>query len=280
MKTRIYTKWSAALALILIMSAGAFSQSPPITTFGTSTYDGTTLSVPVKVSGFTNVGDISMKLNYDNTQLVYAGTVLNSGLIPANAVVLPVSDQTGLFRFSYSSATAIVLAAPTDVLLTINFTFKAGLTWVASPLTWSTAQGDCDMTPPAPGSFTPPISSTNLSTYFVNGGACTTPVPTITGPAGPNMQETVSSGITTGAIYSTEPGMTGYTWAVSPAGAITAGAGTNSVTVTWTNPTGQQWISVNYVTPGGCTAASPMVLLITYYPFAPEIVPTDRKSVV
>lgn len=100
------------------------------------------------------------------------------------------------------------------------------------------------------------------------------PVPTITGPAGPNMQENVTGGITTGVVYFTEPGMTGYNWAISPAGAITAGAGTNSVTVTWTNPTGQQWISVTYTDPLGCTAAAPTVLLITYYPFAPEIDPT------
>jgi spore coat protein A, manganese oxidase len=273
MKNKIYTKWVGALIALIMSSMTAIAQAPPVTSVGTATFDGTTLSVPVNVAGFINVGNISLGLTYDSSQLVYSGIILNTGLVQTNAVITPITIQTGVVRLGYTSATAVTLAAPANVLLTLNFTFKPGVTWVATPITFSTALGDCNMTPPAPGSFTPAISSLNFSTYFINGNVCTTPIPTITGPAGPNMQESVSGGVSS-IVYTTEAGMSGYTWATSPSGAITAGAGTNSVTVTWTNPTGQQWVSVNYTTPGGCTAPSPMVLLITYYPFSAEIDPT------
>ena len=92
-------------------------------------------------------------------------------------------------------------------------------------------------------------------------------VPTITGPAGVGMPESVSGGITIGAIYTTDPGQTGYFWSVSSAGVIQSGQGTESITVDWTNPTGQQFVSVIY--DGAVTAT----LIINYFPFAPPIDP-------
>jgi hypothetical protein len=61
----------------------------------------------------------------------------------------------------------------------------------------------------------------------------------------------------TGNVYSTEAGMTAYSWSVSAGGTITAGgsASSNSVTVTWNTP-GAQHVSVNYTTQNGCTATS------------------------
>jgi gliding motility-associated-like protein len=56
------------------------------------------------------------------------------------------------------------------------------------------------------------------------------------------------------ADYKTESGMSDYVWTIS-AGYISAGQGTNSVTVKWTIP-GIQRISVSYKTPEGCIASS------------------------
>lgn len=81
------------------------------------------------------------------------------------------------------------------------------------------------------------------------------PVPALT--AGPL---SVCAG-TTGVIYSTVSGMTGYTWTISSGGSITAGAGTNSITVNW-NTVGPQTISLNYTNGSGCSAASPSVFNI------------------
>jgi len=84
------------------------------------------------------------------------------------------------------------------------------------------------------------------------------PVPSITGPS--------SLCITTsGNIYSTEAGMTGYAWTVSPGGTIANGAGTNAISVTW-NVTGTQSVSVIYTDANGCTALNPTVYEITVNP--------------
>jgi hypothetical protein len=71
------------------------------------------------------------------------------------------------------------------------------------------------------------------------------PAPTITG------SNTVCQGLT--ATYSTQTGMSGYSWTVSSGGTIQSGAGTSSVVVKWNNA-GAQSVSVNYANSFGCSA--------------------------
>lgn len=75
------------------------------------------------------------------------------------------------------------------------------------------------------------------------------PVPTIAGPAAP------CQGVT-GNVYTTQSGMTGYTWTVSAGGTITAGATTNAITVTWTTA-GAKTVTVSYTNASGCAATTP-----------------------
>jgi hypothetical protein len=82
-----------------------------------------------------------------------------------------------------------------------------------------------------------------------------TPVPTITGPT-----ETCAGA--SPSTYTTESGMSNYTWIVSAGGSIVAGTGTNSVQVQW-NTTGTQTLSVNYNTAAGCPALNPTSLTIS-----------------
>jgi len=84
---------------------------------------------------------------------------------------------------------------------------------------------------------------------------CVAPVITITGAA------TTCSG-TAGYVYTTEAGMSGYSWNISAGGTITAGAGTNAITVTWNTP-GAQSVSVNYNNTFGCSAAVPLTYNVT-----------------
>ena len=83
------------------------------------------------------------------------------------------------------------------------------------------------------------------------------PVPTLTGLS------PVCVG-TTGVVYTTESGMSNYTWSVSAGGTITAGgdATSNTATITWSS-TGAQTVSVNYNDLNGCSAASPVVRNVT-----------------
>lgn len=80
------------------------------------------------------------------------------------------------------------------------------------------------------------------------------PVPAIIGPA--------MMCLNTSGNYVTEPGMTGYTWSVTPGGSITSGSGTREVTVLWT-ATGTQSLSVVYTDGNGCTASAPVVYPVT-----------------
>lgn len=366
MNAKIYTKISLPLFCLFLTAVNVFSQAPPITTVGPSTLIGVTVTVPVTVTGFTNVGDISLRLNYDATKLVYTGATLNTAL--SAAIITPTTNQSGVFRLSFTSGTAVVLANPTNTLLTLTFTVKAGVQGERCahiPLTWSTAQGDCDITPPAPGLFSPEITVSNMATYFINGFINVPPVPVITGPgapcdstpnitystlagmnnylwtvsaggnitngtgtntitvywitdgpqtvsvtysdplAGPASDPTVKNvvpvalpiptitgplvlglpavlgnGITDNQVYSTETGMMNYIWTVSTAGTIKAGQGSASINVKWTDPTGQQLVTVTYTVPGGCMPSKPAQLIINYNPFPQEIDPTTVKQFV
>jgi hypothetical protein len=88
--------------------------------------------------------------------------------------------------------------------------------------------------------------------------ACIYPVITITGPA------SICIG-STGNVYTTQTGFSNYQWTVSAGGTITAGAGTNSITVTW-NSAGSQSVSVNYQNIYGCAAVSPTIYNVTVNP--------------
>ncbi len=105
----------------------------------------------------------------------------------------------------------------------------------------------------------PPICSTPITgTATIN--VVAQPVPVITGP-------TNICAETTGHVYTTEAGMTNYTWVVSAGGTITAGGGTNNntVTVTW-NTGGAQNVSVLYTNASGCVASTPTVFPVNVYP--------------
>jgi len=79
--------------------------------------------------------------------------------------------------------------------------------------------------------------------------------------------------------YYTEAGMTNYVWNISPGGTITAGAVTNSILVTWFTA-GNQWVSVNYTTPSGCSAPSPTQFNVTVNPLPdPSGIITGTPSV-
>lgn len=83
------------------------------------------------------------------------------------------------------------------------------------------------------------------------------PVPTIAGPT----PVCVNS---SGRIYTTEAGMSNYNWTIN-GGTITAGAGTNAITVTW-NIVGAHFVTVTYTNLNGCNPASSSVFPVTVDP--------------
>jgi uncharacterized protein (TIGR02145 family) len=75
--------------------------------------------------------------------------------------------------------------------------------------------------------------------------------------------------------YSSQAGMSGYTWSVSPGNAITFSD--HAATATW-NVTGNGWIEVNYVDLNGCTAVTPTRVPVVVNP-SPVYTVTGSASV-
>jgi len=96
------------------------------------------------------------------------------------------------------------------------------------------------------------------------------PVPVITGPT----QTCFGS---TGVIYATAAGMTGYVWTIQ-GGVITTGQNTYTITVNWTTP-GPQWVRVTY-TENGCAAASPTQYDVTVNPLPVPVITGPNLSCV
>lgn len=118
------------------------------------------------------------------------------------------------------------------------------------------------------GSTIGPLTSNTYFRAIVKSGTCLEvysatilvtvnplPVPTISGPS------SVLEG-SSGNVYTTQTGMTAYTWVVSSGGIITAGSGTNTITVTWNSP-GAKTVNVNYTNVNNCTAATASVYNVT-----------------
>jgi hypothetical protein len=217
------------------------------------------------------------------------GTLTAGGTATSNTVTVTwntVGSQT--VSVNYTNAGGCTAAAPTVYNVTVNarptptitgpatacapspgnvYTTQAGMTnytWIVSAggtITAGTGTNAITVQWITAGAQTVCVNYTNGSGCSATVPACYTvtvnvrPVPTITGPA------SVCGGIS-GSVYTTEAGMSGYTWTVSAGGVITAGAGTNAITVTW-NTTGAQTVCVNYTNGSGCTATAPTCYSVT-----------------
>lgn len=90
--------------------------------------------------------------------------------------------------------------------------------------------------------------------------------PAITGPASVCLNSC-------GNIYTTQSGMTNYTWQISAGGTITAGGTLTSPTATvcW-NTTGAKTVSVNYNNATGCAGLTPAVYNVTVNPLPVPVI--------
>ena len=111
----------------------------------------------------------------------------------------------------------------------------------------------------------------SVAINYTNANGCTAQSPSVLNVTVNPLPSPTISGLvsvceaTTGVSYTTEGGMANYSWSVSAGGSITAGSGSNSVTVSWNAP-GAQSISVNYTNGFGCTANAPTTKNITVAP--------------
>ena len=228
----IYTTQTGMTNYIWSVSAG-----------GTITAGGGTANNTVTVT-WNTVGAQSVSVNYTNSNgctavspTVYP-VIVNPLQIPTvSGPGLVCNASTGNIYTTQSGMTGYTWTVTGGTITCGNGTASITVTWNLSGLqtvsvSYTTGTG---CTAPSPGTMTVVVIPL--------------PTPTITGP------NDICAG-STGVIYTTESGMSNYTWSISSGGITTAGAGTNSVTVSWITA-GTQTISVSYSNTFGCAAASP-----------------------
>jgi hypothetical protein len=149
------------------------SQVSPITTAPILTAcSGTDINVPVTVSGFNNIGAVSLTLNYDPAVLSF-----NSGSNTGNFPGLAIGGGSGTISIGgFSTDPDGFSLANGAVLCTLNFTSNGG----TSALSWNDEDGySCQYAGPL---GEPDLNDTPQATYYINGSveSCQTkPTPTI-----------------------------------------------------------------------------------------------------
>lgn len=224
-----------------------------VSTGGVITGGGTTTSPSVTVQWILP-GPQSVGVNYTNAT---GCQTVSPGILDVVVDTLPIPTITGPDSVCVATSGNIFYTEPG--MTGYDWTVSPGgeiINGAGSPLveiTWaySGAQSVSVV-------YTDEQGCTPATPFLFNVEVLPRPLPTITGP------EMTCVG-TSGYIYTTEPGMTGYVWSISPGGAITGGSGTRAVTVAW-NATGLQSISVEYTTLSGCASAAPTVKEVTVSP--------------
>lgn len=215
-----------------------------------------------------------------------SGGTITSGVGTNTVDVLWTVLGTGTISVNYTDGNGCTALSPTDYSVTVNnlpvptisgntsvcvglqqtYTTEAGMStysWIVSPS--GTITGGTGT-----NSITVLWNSAGPATVDVNytiGTGCTAPTPTqVSVTVHPLPAPTVSGLQTvcqnTTQTYTTEAGMTGYTWTVSSEGTITSGAGTNSINVLWSSA-GSGNLTVNYTDLNSCTAVSPVSYPVT-----------------
>ncbi|MEI7727811.1 MAG: T9SS type A sorting domain-containing protein, partial [Bacteroidota bacterium] len=224
---------------------------------------------------------------------VSAGGIITAGGTSSSNTVTVTWNTPGAqtVSVSYTSAAGCQAASPSAYNVTVNplpvpaitgsasvCSGSAGNVYTTQPgmagYTWNISAGGTITAGAGTNSITVTwntAGSQSVSVNYSNASGCAaatasvfnvtvnqSAVPVITGP------EAVCA-VSTGNIYSTQTGMTGYSWVVSLGGIITSGAGTEAITVNW-NTIGTQWVEVNYTNVNGCSATSPSQLNVTVNP--------------
>ena len=100
MKKKFYSKLFITLILLNVWGGEPVFPGPVVTIEPATEMSGT-FTVPVTVTGFTNVANISLTVNYDQTRLVYTGVTANPAFGGTDLVMTPTTDQSGEFKFSF-----------------------------------------------------------------------------------------------------------------------------------------------------------------------------------
>ena len=192
---------------------------------------GEIINVPIKVTGFNNIGAVALTLNYNASALTYQSFTNNSGF--PGLTVDGSQPGTLLITGTIPSNGSGFSLPDSSILVTGIFNFSSG----NSNLSWYDNGTSCQYSGSPPDYFI--LNDDPQSTYYIDGSVTGISLPgsagTISGPQGGNVCKG-QSGVN--FIVSPIQNATTYVWAMPAGATITGGEWTNSIIVTFDSTAG------------------------------------------
>jgi hypothetical protein len=234
----------------------AYAQDAPVTIISqvTGATPGT-VAVPVTVTGFTNIGAVSLSIDYDYAVAQYINGTPN----PAMPTLLSgdIDLGNGYHRINIGWFGSMSALPDSSTLITLNFNYTGGNT----PITWFENGPTCEYATPQGVE----LNDTPTDSFYISGYLCGA----IGNPGNIMGNDSVCQG-REGEIYSVEPlpDVTGYNWSMPYGAIIMSGGNTNSITVDFSEDAVSGMITVNAFNPCGSGTVSQLPLVVNTLPYA------------
>jgi hypothetical protein len=235
------------------------AQNAPVTTAGSviNALPGQSVTVPVTVSGFSNIGSVTLHLNYNYSKLHFVQCSLNPQLVSNFAVGdQNLGDGNHQVVIGWYSSLGGSLTNG-SWLLNLTFSYISG----SAPLEWYDNGSSCLYT----DIYGNDLNDSPFSSYYINGIVCGTQgIPgSITGASAVCQGE---SGVT----YSIVPlqNVTGYHWTVPSGASIISGNNTNGITVDFSTSAASGTVTVNGINECGAGPVSSLAVAVSVLPVA------------
>ncbi len=179
------------------------------------------ITIPVTVTGFVNIGSISLTIDFDNTSLNFVSAEINPVISAIRMAEVGDNDMgKGMHRLILGWYGGSVTLPDSSWVVKYVFTYISG----TPSLNWFDNGPSTAYTDPL-GYF---LDDTPSVDYYSDGHICNA----ISAPGDINGPVTIDEG-TTDVIYSISPmqNILGYSWSVPSGAIITSGSGSNSITV-------------------------------------------------
>lgn len=250
---------SLTLASILFLGGAGplFSQNAPVTTCSTisGAIAGTVISVPVTVTGFINVGAISLTIDYNYTVMQFVESIPHASL---GGFISGDSDQgDGIHRITMGWFGSGTTLSDGSAIITLNFNYSGGNSLVS----WFENGSSCEYAN-ANGTV---LNDSPVADYYINGYVCGY----IDNPGEISGNDSVCEN-QEGVIYSviSLANVTGYTWSVPEGALIVSGENTNVITVNFTQESVSGIITVYGYNQCGIGPGSELAVTVNTLPLA------------
>jgi hypothetical protein len=252
MKLRVIIFFYCGVLLPLFTVA----QNAPVTT--AATFTGAMpglIAVPITVDGFTNIGAISLTIDYDYSVMHFSQGTPNPMLVPFNCADIDLGNGNHRVTMGWFGAGKTLPDGST--IMTLVFTFIGG----SSSLQWFDDGGSCEY---ADASYNV-LNDIPTSTYYINGTVCGTLNP----PGIISGSSSVCIG-QSGVFYSVAsvPGATGYVWTAPPGAIITAGGNSTWVYMDYPVGSASGYVTAAAVNLCGTGPSSELYVTVNLLPLA------------